>query len=291
MHRSPTDLFLFGFSLGLRNLLRQGRRFQQKCGTRKLLARILHPIDYWRYAEVGLVLDRLGTRLPAEAPVRLLDLAGPKIGALLLSNLFTQAEVVALDVMADDLKEWALMKYQLPDRGKRIRLLAADARGLPFPDGAFDAAVSICAIEHFPGHGDIDASRELARCVRPSGTVLLTVPWANEYKETWLDKDVYGRKYQGLPLFWQRQYDPESIEERIVRPGGWRLVERIYVGERWVPFERIARRILGNALFEALGLLHPLAAAFIISSSEIESFRRPDRHLSFIFLVLEKLGS
>ena len=289
MRISPARLFFFGLSLGLRNLLRQGNRFRGRCGTRKLLARIFHPVDYWRYAEIGLVLDRLGSHLPTDASVRLLELSGPKISALLLSDRFARAEVVSLDVMAGDLNEWSLMKSQLPDRGRRIRLLAADARGLPFPGEAFDAAVSICAIEHFPGRGDVEASRELARCIRPGGSVLLTVPVASEYRETWLEGDVYDRKYKGEPLFWQRYYDEQSIEERIVRPGGWRLVERIYVGERWVPFERASRRVLGSALFEALGLLHPLAAAaFIISSPEIESFRRPGRHLSFVFLALEK---
>ena len=289
MQISLARLFFFGLSLGLRNLVRQGGSFRRQCGARKLIARIFHPVDYWRYAEIGLVLGRLGSHLPTDAPVRLLELAGPKISALLLSDRFAQAEVVSLDVMADDLKEWHLMKSQLPDRGRRIRLLAADGRGLPFPGDAFDAAVSVCAIEHFQGRGDVEASRELARCTRPGGTVLLTLPVASEYSETWLEEDVYGRKYEGEPIFWQRRYDAQSIEERIIRPGGWRLAERIYVGERWVPFERASRRVLGSALFEALGLLHPLAAAaFIVSSPEIEYFQEPGRHLSFVFLALEK---
>lgn len=286
---SPARLFLFGLSLGLRNLARQGSLFRRECGARKLLARLFHPVDYWRYAEIGLVLDHLGSRLPTDAPVRLLELSGPKISALLLSDRFARAEVVSLDVMAGDLKEWFLLKSRLSDGGGRIRLLAADGRGLPFPGGSFDAAVSVCAIEHFPGRGDLEASRELARCVRPGGTVLLTLPVASEYRETWLDEDVYDRKYRGEPLFWQRHYDEQTIEERIVRPGGWRLVERVYVGERWIPFERASRRVLGSALFEALGLLHPLAAsAFIVSSPEIEYFQEPGRHLSFVFLALEK---
>ena len=289
MRLTPAALFTFGFSLGVRNLLHQGGRFRRRCGGRKLLARILHPGDYWRYAELRLVLDRLGAHLPSREPVRLLDLSGPKIGALLASACFPPAEVVAVDIMADDLAEWALLKAQLPDGGERVRLAATDGGRLPFRDGTFDAAFSISAMEHFVGDGDSKASRELARCLKPGGVALLTVPCSLHYWEERLSEDVYERRYRGDPLFWQRHYAPESMEERIVRPGGWRLLERLYVGERGIPFDRAGRRILGDTLYEALGPVHPLAAtAFFTTSPGLEGFEGPGRYLSFAFLVLEK---
>lgn len=52
--------------------------------------------------------------------------------------------------------------------------VVADASRLPFADGAFDAGVSFQVYEHV---SDPRAClRELARVVRPGGTVLLTVP-------------------------------------------------------------------------------------------------------------------
>ncbi|MBI5516079.1 MAG: class I SAM-dependent methyltransferase [Deltaproteobacteria bacterium] len=52
--------------------------------------------------------------------------------------------------------------------------VVGDAEGLPFPDGAFDAAVSFQVLEHVPSPWR--AVEELSRVVKPCGTVLFTVP-------------------------------------------------------------------------------------------------------------------
>ncbi len=66
-----------------------------------------------------------------------------------------------------------------PERLKRLavpRYTAVDASltDLPFPDGSFDSCLCTEVLEHIPN--DDDAVRELARCLRPDGRLLVSVP-------------------------------------------------------------------------------------------------------------------
>ena len=57
--------------------------------------------------------------------------------------------------------------------------LSADVTCLPFPDGSFDAVIAAEILEHIPD--DAAAMAEIARVVRPGGTVAVTVPaWLPE---------------------------------------------------------------------------------------------------------------
>lgn len=61
-------------------------------------------------------------------------------------------------------------------RNPRLEAIPADVRSLPFPDGHFDAIFSSSTLDHFESVADIDvALRELARMVRPGGSLILTL--------------------------------------------------------------------------------------------------------------------
>ena len=56
------------------------------------------------------------------------------------------------------------------------RMVAADARRLPFSDGAFTLIVSPSTLDHFPEPGDLTVSlRELARVLEPGGRLVITL--------------------------------------------------------------------------------------------------------------------
>ena len=51
-----------------------------------------------------------------------------------------------------------------------------DGRTIPFPDASFDGAICIEVLEHVEDPSALVA--EIARCLRPGATLLVTVPWS-----------------------------------------------------------------------------------------------------------------
>lgn len=77
------------------------------------------------------------------------------------------AAVVGLDIS----EEFA--RLALP-RSLYDTVLVADGRAIPFVERAFGSAVSVCVLEHIP---EVEQCiREVARVLRPGGTVVFSVP-------------------------------------------------------------------------------------------------------------------
>ena len=77
---------------------------------------------------------------------------------------------------------------EVPD-GAEADIKQGDALSLPFADGEFDRVVAAEVLEHIPD--DTTAIAELARVLRPGGTMAVTVPrWLPE-KICWALSDAY----------------------------------------------------------------------------------------------------
>jgi SAM-dependent methyltransferase len=77
--------------------------------------------------------------------------------------------------------------------GAAASAVGADARRLPFPDGAFDRVIAAEILEHVPD--DWTAMTEIARVLRPGGAAAVTVP-------AWLPERVcwaLSREYHEVP--------------------------------------------------------------------------------------------
>ena len=123
--------------------------------------------------------DRLGLR-PGD---RVLDM-GCGAGRHAFEMYRRGADVIALDQDADELavvREWfTAMKEagDVPD-GAEADVKEGDALALPFADGEFDRIVAAEVLEHIPA--DLQAIAELARVLRPGGTLAVSVPrWLPE---------------------------------------------------------------------------------------------------------------
>lgn len=123
--------------------------------------------------------DRLGLR-PGE---RALDV-GCGAGRHAFEMYRRGADVIAFDQDADELARvrdlFVAMRAagEVPD-GAEADVKEGDALSLPFADGEFDRVVAAEVLEHIPA--DIQALHELARVLRPGGTIALTVPrWLPE---------------------------------------------------------------------------------------------------------------
>ncbi|MBK5222318.1 MAG: methyltransferase domain-containing protein [Acidimicrobiia bacterium] len=123
--------------------------------------------------------DRLGLR-PGE---RLLDL-GCGFGRHAFEGLRRGATVVAFDYSLDELRQvnalfGAMVAENEAPTGANGASTRGDAHRLPFPDGTFDRIIASEVLEHLPD--DATAIAELARVLRPGGTMAVTVPaWLAE---------------------------------------------------------------------------------------------------------------
>jgi len=195
MHHGWGHLYRLSVSLGTRDLLRHGP-------TREGAIRIGIPLDPSRYLELPWAERTLGAR-PGE---RVLDLASPKLLAVSLAR--SGVDVVSVDVLPVEIERWRRLA---PD----VRFELADGRELPFEDRSFRRAYSLSVVEHIPEGGDEQALRELARVVEPGGRILLTVPYADAYREDWRDRPVYGSEGQAERYFFERWYDAGRLDRLV----------------------------------------------------------------------------
>jgi len=133
--------------------------------------------------------DRLGLR-PGD---RVLDM-GCGAGRHAFEMYRRGGDVVAFDQDGDELAGvldlFAAMRDagEVPD-GAEADIKQGDALSLPFADGEFDRVVAAEVLEHIPD--DTTAIAELARVLRPGGTMAVTVPrWLPE-KICWTLSDAY----------------------------------------------------------------------------------------------------
>jgi len=123
--------------------------------------------------------DRLGLR-PGE---RLLDL-GAGFGRHAFEAFRRGAATVAVDLAHDELRACNNTFVAMAEAGQCPPTAAAgsvqgSALQLPFRDAAFDRIIASEVLEHIERDGD--ALRELARVLRPGGTLAVTVPgWLAE---------------------------------------------------------------------------------------------------------------
>jgi SAM-dependent methyltransferase len=100
----------------------------------------------------------------------------------------------------------------VPD-GAEADIKQGDALSLPFADAEFDRVVASEVLEHIPA--DTDAIAELARVLRPGGTMAVTVPrWLPE-KVCWALSDAYHEVEGGHV----RIYTGDELVAKLVAAG------------------------------------------------------------------------
>ena len=157
--------------------------------------------------------DRLGVR-PGD---KLLDL-GAGGGRHAFEAYRRGANVIAFDQDTDELakvSEWFAAMKQAGDApgSASAEVREGDALALPFADGEFDRIIAAEVLEHIPA--DIQAIGELARVLRPGGTLAVTVPrWFPEIVNWKLSEE-----YHSNPGGHIRIYTEEELRDKVVRAG------------------------------------------------------------------------
>jgi SAM-dependent methyltransferase len=173
-------------------------------------------------AEVNAVVERLGLAPPA----RLLDLCcGQGRHAVPLAQLGYR--VTGLDLSRPLLARAAAAA----GRGRRVGLVEADMRRLPFADASFDAVLNL--FNAF-GYLEDDAQDELvlgevARVLRPGGRFLQELANRESQVRDWHDSDVQ-RTDGGLVVLQERALDLRSSRQLVtytlLHPDGRRAILR-----------------------------------------------------------------
>ena len=157
--------------------------------------------------------DRLGLR-PGE---RVLDM-GCGAGRHAFEMYRRGADVIAFDQDADELSGVRDLFVAMEQAGEvptgaEADVKEGDALSLPFADGEFDRIVAAEVLEHIPA--DIQAIRELARVLRPGGTMAVSVPrWFPELVCWKLSDD-----YHNTPGGHIRIYSDKELVGKVVNAG------------------------------------------------------------------------
>jgi SAM-dependent methyltransferase len=169
---------------------------------------------------------------------RLLDL-GCGAGRHAFEALCRGARVTAFDYDEAELKDVAgMFAAMTASEDLPVESDAAPARGdatkLPFPDATFDRVIAAEVLEHIPA--DSAAIGELARVLRPGGTMAVTVPaWLAE-RICWALSDQYhAPAVEGGHV---RIYTESGLRAKLrtagLRPGGAHHAHGIHSPYWWL---------------------------------------------------------
>lgn len=143
---------------------------------------------------------------------RLLDL-GCGAGRHAYEGLMRGGRVVAVDADGAEVASVATMLGALSGEGPGGTVVCGDALSLPFVDRSFDRVIAAEVLEHVDQ--DAGAMAELARVLRPGGTLAVTVPrWLPEAVNWALSHD-----YHAVPGGHVRVYRRSELVRRLRRAG------------------------------------------------------------------------
>jgi SAM-dependent methyltransferase len=128
------------------------------------------------------------------------------------------ARVLAADTDLGELRQVAGMFAAMSEAGEvpagaGAGVAAGDATALPFPDDTFDMVIAAEVLEHI--RADQAAINEVARVLRPGGTVAVTVP-------AWLPERVCWRlsdDYHNVPGGHLRIFTLAELRVKLARAG------------------------------------------------------------------------
>lgn len=216
-------LWWHSYALGTRWLIRDARRGWP--ARRVGFARLLVPLDPWRYYELGLVADE-------EFSGRCLDVSSPKLLPSLLQSE-GKGTWTCVDLFEEEIVAWRTIDA-------RLDLRVEDATALSFDDASFDHCICISVLEHIGVGRDSVALAELWRVLRPGGVLHLTTDVSLVPRDVFTEERAYGNAsptVEGGRAFFKHDYAPAEVE-RLIADLPWEVRQREYAVQRKPGIER-----------------------------------------------------
>lgn len=216
----------FGRRLALRQLMAQRKV------SPTIVRDLANPVSCVRYFEYTFADEVIKQYDGFQGEIQVLDISSPRLWPFWLGEK-CDARVTMVNPDRNDLAA-SRRSVRFLKQPERITLADdVDTTDLPFLVDSFDLTTSISVIEHINGDGDSKMMSEIARVTRSGGLAVVTFPvkpmFENEYRKT----DPYGTQESARDrgFFFQRFYDRQSIQARIVQSSRFKEVTRRYYVE------------------------------------------------------------
>ena len=148
------------------------------------------------------------------------------------------ANVVALDAGRDEVDGVAATFAAMVEAGELLdgslhtAAVQGDALHLPFPDATFDRVICSEVLEHIPD--DVAAMAELARVLRPGGTMAVTVPRFGPELINWALSDEYHNVPGGHIRIYRRSVLCERLRSVGLRVTGHHYAHGLHSPYWWL---------------------------------------------------------
>ncbi len=161
--------------------------------------------DEGKQKKYALEKEFYGNLLQLKPGEKVLDVACGS-GNMLYLLKDTGADLFGIDISKTAV-EIAKKRVEKPEQ-----IVCADADPLPYKDNEFDCILALGVIEHFPDISSI--VRQIARCVKKTGRVIIAVPNTYYYKFVWdtLRKGSGPCKHQEIETLYSFKEWKEIIE-------------------------------------------------------------------------------
>ena len=248
----------------------------------KTIKKFLTPLDYTRTKEIPSIIKLSGILEFKDKELYILDIGSPQILSIILASSSKNWNITYINPFQ---KELDILSEEASMMGlKNINIIKDDITNLRFDlTNYFDFIFSCSVFEHiYPEkNGDIIASRNILKLLKQDGYFLISVPYTlkafNEYK----NEDVYHiKKGESSKLFFQRFYDQETLEKRILEPSMLKVKDMNFIGERYYFKNNIHRRTAhlfsGKYLSKILGRFYFLLSnIFLIEDINYRKLSKP----------------